>query len=229
MSKYPMCTDEEEENKCPSGCRLQGLLDKVDEDILESINSICDKVHQYMSATSSAMLNSAQFYEAQRKIIVKTYMEELRYTEVAERLHRKLTRLQKKSLELTNELQSYHSQIWDQITELRRLEVDTDIKLRACKGSCKQTFDHTIDHEAFKNLEDNMARFDLLSTSQNPFNMDKKIKLQPVVRPPVSLAYRKIPLVREKLLTKFEDIEQNQVVLDELLEEMWTSDAKAKS
>ncbi|KAL6481363.1 hypothetical protein MHYP_G00094430 [Metynnis hypsauchen] len=142
------------------------------------------------------------------------------YTEVAERLYRNLMLLWKKSSKLSSDLRTYHSQILDQITEMHRLEVDIDIKLRACKGSCKQTFDHTIDHKAFKAMEDSMARFDLLSMSQKTFTMDKKVKLQSVVQPPVSLEYRKIPLVRTKLLTKFEDIEQNQVVMEELLQDI---------
>ncbi|XP_017572910.1 fibrinogen alpha chain [Pygocentrus nattereri] len=224
-----MCTDEEEENKCPSGCRLQGLIDKEEDNIYARLSKICEKIHQCKSTTLSTMLKSAQFYEAQRKIIITTYMEELRYTEVAERLYRNLTLLWKKSSKLSSDLWTYHSQISAQITEMRRLEVDIDMKLRACKGSCKQTFDHTIDHKAFKAMEDSMSRFDLLSMSQKTFTMDKKVKLQSVVRPPVSLAYRKIPLVRAKLLTKFEDIEQNQVVMDELLQDIQNSEGEATS
>ncbi|KAI4891320.1 hypothetical protein NFI96_033522, partial [Prochilodus magdalenae] len=217
-----------QENKCPSGCRLQGLIDKEEEGIYERLSNICDKAERLKGTTSSTMLTSAQFYEAKRKRIVKTYMEELRYAEAAERLHRNLTLLRMKSSQLSSEVHRYHSQILEQITELRRLEVDIDIKLRACKGSCKQTFDHTIDHEAFKAMEDNMGRFGLLPMNQNPLTMDKKVKLQSVVRPPVSLSYRKIPLVQAKLLTKFEDIEQNQVVIEELLQDIWTSDEEAK-
>ncbi|KAG9262096.1 fibrinogen alpha chain-like [Astyanax mexicanus] len=222
-NKYPMCTDEEEESKCPSGCRMQGLLDKLDDDIHERLHKICKNTQKYNHATSSTMLQSAQFYEAQRKILIKTYMQELRYADGAQRLHRNLTLLSERSSKLFSELQRYHSQILEQITEMHRLEVDIDIKLRACKGSCKQTFDHTIDHQTFKTMEDHMARFDLSSINQEPFTLDKKIKLQPVVRPPVSLTYRKIPLVRSRLLTKFEDIEQNQVVLDELLDDISNS------
>uniref|UniRef100_A0A3B1KLT1 Fibrinogen alpha chain n=1 Tax=Astyanax mexicanus TaxID=7994 RepID=A0A3B1KLT1_ASTMX len=222
-NKYPMCSDEEEESKCPSGCRMQGLLDKLDDDIHERLHKICKNTQKYNHATSSTMLQSAQFYEAQRKILIKTYMQELRYADGAQRLHRNLTLLSERSSKLFSELQRYHSQILEQITEMHRLEVDIDIKLRACKGSCKQTFDHTIDHQTFKTMEDHMARFDLSSINQEPFTLDKKIKLQPVVRPPVSLTYRKIPLVRSRLLTKFEDIEQNQVVLDELLDDISNS------
>lgn len=73
-------------------------------------------------------------------------------------------------------------------------------------------------------MRDKMAMLELTSAKQKMFTVDKTLKLQPVVRPHVSPEYRKLPLVRSKLLTKFEDIEQNQVVIDELLQHMWNTD-----
>ncbi|KAK1802760.1 hypothetical protein P4O66_021296, partial [Electrophorus voltai] len=146
---------------------------------------------------------------------------ELRYAEVAERLHRNLTLLWEKSTELARKLQRSHSQILEQITEMHHSEVDIVIKVRACKGSCKQTFDLHTDHKVFKAMEDKMAKYDLsLAAKQNTIYRNQELRLQPIVQPPISLEYRKIPFVRSKLLTKFEDIEQNQVVMDKLLEDI---------
>lgn len=97
--------------------------------------------------------------------------------------------------------------------------MDIDIKIHACKGSCKQTFDHAVDNEAFKAMEIKMAQFSIISKRRKSFAKVKKLKLQSADRPAVSSTYRKIPIVRAELLTKFEDIEQHQVVLDELLED----------
>lgn len=99
------------------------------------------------------------------------------------------------------------------------VKVDIDIKIRACKGSCKQTFDHAVDNEAFKAMEIKMAQLSMISKRRKSFTKVKKLKLQSADRPAVSPTYRKIPIVRSELLTKFEDIEQHQVVLDELLED----------
>jgi len=96
--------------------------------------------------------------------------------------------------------------------------VGIDIKIRACKGSCKQTFDHAVDNEVFKAMEIKMAQFSVISKRRKSFAKVKKLKLQSADRPAVSPTYRKIPIVRAELLTKFEDIGQHQVVLDELLE-----------
>lgn len=98
--------------------------------------------------------------------------------------------------------------------------MDIDIKIHACKGSCKQTFDHAVDNEAFKAMENKMEQFSIISKRRKSFSKNKKLKLQSVDRPSVSPSYQKIPIVRTELLTKFEDIEQHQVILDELLEDI---------
>lgn len=100
------------------------------------------------------------------------------------------------------------------------VKVDIDIKIRVCKGSCKQTFDHAIDNEAYEAMENKMKQFSIISKRRKSFSRHQKLKLQPIDRPRVSQTYRKIPIVRTELLTKFEDIEQNQMVLDELLEDI---------
>ncbi|XP_016347280.1 fibrinogen alpha chain [Sinocyclocheilus anshuiensis] len=166
------------------------------------------------------MQKSVQFYGSQRKAIIQTYMQEIRYVKFAEDLHRNLTLLHKRSAELAKDLQKHHHLIWDQINEIRRIEVDIDIKIRVCKGSCKQTFDHAVDNEAFKAMENKMQQFSIISKRRKSFSKNKKLKLQSVDRPSVSPSYRKIPIVRTELLTKFEDIEQHQVILDELLEDI---------
>ncbi|XP_058630782.1 fibrinogen alpha chain [Onychostoma macrolepis] len=217
---YPLCSDEEREDKCPSGCLLEGLINLADEDIRKRLRNICERIQESQDVTSSVMQKSVQFYGSQRKAIIQTYMQEIRYAKFAEDLHRNLTFLHKRSAELAKDLQKHHQLIWNQINEIRRIEVDIDIKIRACKGSCKQTFDHTVDNEAFKDMENKMEQFSIISKRRKSFSKNKKLQLQSVDRPTVSPSYRKIPIVRTELLTKFEDIEQHQVILDELLEDI---------
>lgn len=100
------------------------------------------------------------------------------------------------------------------------MKVDIDIKIRACKGSCKQTFDHAVDNEAFNAMENKMEQFSLISKRRKSISKNKKLKLQSIDQPTVSRSYQNIPIVHTELLTKFEDIEQHQVILDELLEDI---------
>lgn len=217
---YPLCSDDETEDKCPSGCQLEGLIDAADDNVHKRLRKICERIQQTEDITSSVMRESVQFYGSQRKTIIQTYMQELRYAEFAEGLQRNLTFLHKRSAELAKELQKAHQLLLSQITEMHRLEVDVDIKIRACKGSCKQTFDHAVDNEGFEAMESKMAEYSITSMRQKSFAINKKIKLKSVDQPSVSHTYRKIPIVRTKLLTNFEDIEQHQVVLDEILDDV---------
>ncbi|XP_056626982.1 fibrinogen alpha chain [Triplophysa dalaica] len=159
------------------------------------------------------MQESVRFYGSQREAVIQTYMQELRYAEFAQGLHRNLTFLHKRSAELAKELQKHHHLLSRQIIEMHRLEVDIDIKIRACKGSCKQTFDHTVDKEGFEGMESKMAEFSITSKRQKSFI---EFRLKSVDQPSVSHTYRKIPVGTE-LLTMFEDIVQHQVVLEEIL------------
>ncbi|KAI7810477.1 putative fibrinogen alpha chain-like [Triplophysa rosa] len=200
---YPLCSDDETEDKCPSGCQLESLIDAADENVHKRLRKICERIQQTEDIASSVMQESVQFYESQRKTIIQTYMQELRYAEFAEGLQRNLTFLHKRSAELEKELQKHHHLLLSQIIEIHRLEVDIDIKIRACKGSCKQTFDHTVDKEGFEVMESKMAEFSITSKRQKSFTINKNIKLKSVDQPSVSHTYRKIPTLRTELLTKF--------------------------
>lgn len=214
---YPLCSDDQWIEKCPSGCRLEGLIDATETDFDRRLGQVCSRAHAYQSAISSAMLVNTAIYYAHRKIIVKNHVAELRYAERFEGLQRNLTLLQRRSTELSRKLHKIHGLIHQQITDMRRLEVDIDIKLRACHGSCKHTFVHQIDHKAYSDMEHSLAKFNPIIVKKAMFPTDiRKLVLQPVLRPPVSLTYRNIPVVRKELLTQFEDIDLNQVVLEEL-------------
>ncbi|XP_073722279.1 fibrinogen alpha chain isoform X2 [Misgurnus anguillicaudatus] len=119
---YPLCSDDEMEAKCPSGCRLEGLIDAADENIHKRVKNICEMIQQNESVSSLVNRELVQFYGSRRKKYIQTYMQELRYAEFAEALQRNLTFLQKRSAELAKELQKQHHLIWDQINEMRRLE-----------------------------------------------------------------------------------------------------------
>lgn len=69
-------------------------------------------------------------------------------------------------------------------------------------------------------MERSLAKFNPITAKKAMFPTDiRKLVLQPVLRPPVSLTYRNIPVVRKEFLTQFEDIDLNQVVLEELFNE----------
>ncbi|XP_030631866.1 fibrinogen alpha chain isoform X2 [Chanos chanos] len=184
------------------------------------LRKICARTQQYISETTSNMLTTAKVYKAHRKIIVQTHVSELRYVDVAEALHRNLTLLRKRSGELSQKLKELQHLILEQIKEMHRTEVDIDIKIRACQGSCKSTSVYSIDHQYYKSMRDSLAELGQTAEKKRTVFKDTKLQLHPVPAPPVSLSYRMIPIVRKELLTKFEDIEQNQVVLEDIWEDL---------
>ncbi|KAM9406958.1 fibrinogen alpha chain [Salvelinus alpinus] len=169
------------------------------------------------------MVTTKHIYNSNRKAIVKTHMSELRYVEFAEGLAMNLTSLRKRSAALFRKLKEQHSHVQKQLEDMYRQEVDVEIKLRSCQGSCNRPVAFRIDHDGYRSLDDQMTLFSNTAKHQtsSPLNKDiAKIKLQPVdVGPPPSPAYKTIPMVQKELLTQFEDLEQNHVVLEEVLEE----------
>ena len=109
-------------------------------------------------------------------------------------------------------------------------QVDVDMTLRACSGSCRSALPFSIDHQSHEALQTDMGQMDKTLTQRmkagTPPQDIPHIKLQPVdsdLAP--SSEYKTIPTVRRELLTQFGDIGQNEVVLEELLAE--AADAEA--
>lgn len=62
-----------QEDKCPSGCQLEGLIDAVDENVHKRLRKICEKIQQTEDIGSSLMRESVRFYGSQRKAVIQTY------------------------------------------------------------------------------------------------------------------------------------------------------------
>lgn len=104
-----------------------------------------------------------------------------------------------------------------------RLQVDIDMTLRACYGSCRLVLPFSVDHLSYQTLRADAEQLDeTLGRRRKAAPPPRDIphmKLQPVdVGPAPPPEYRTIPAVRRELLTQFEDIGQNRVVVEELLE-----------
>ncbi|KAJ8008507.1 hypothetical protein DPEC_G00105600 [Dallia pectoralis] len=216
---YSLCSDDQWESKCPSGCRLLGLIEERERQTEDRMRNICQRKLKYEDKSTTSMLTTKHIYYTNRKTIVQTYVSEVRYVELAERLAQNITLLRNRLNVLSQKLKEQQIHVKKQIQDIYRQEVDVDIKLRACQGSCKRTFAFHIDHRGYQLLQDQITIFDTTSSQKPPANDIPKIKLRPVkVGPPPSIGYKTIPIVQKELLTQFEDIEQNQVILEEVLE-----------
>ncbi|XP_036814250.1 uncharacterized protein LOC110536442 isoform X2 [Oncorhynchus mykiss] len=221
--EHPLCSDHQWESRCPSGCRLQGLMEQTERQTRGRLRDICERRQRYEDAATVSMVTTKHIYYINRKAIVKTHMSELRYVEFAEGLAMNLTSLRKRSAALLRKLKEQRSHVQKQLEDMYRQEVDVEIKLRSCQGSCNRSIAFHIDHNSYRSLANQMTLFSNTAKHRKSSLLNKdiaKIKLQPVaVGPPPSTDYKTIPMVQKELLTQFEDLEQNHVVLEEVLEE----------
>ncbi|XP_030609460.1 fibrinogen alpha chain-like [Archocentrus centrarchus] len=222
-SDTPLCSDADWVSKCPSGCRLQGLILQMENKVHKKLQEVCKTAKMYEDAAEKSMIAMTHNYNSNRRDIVNRYISELKFVEHAEGLARNLTSLQKRSTGLSQQIEELSSKIQKQIEELYRTEVDIDMKLRACHGSCQSVLPFGVDHSSYKGLQTGMEdideTFNRRTKAAAPPTGIPHIKIQPIdVVPGPSEGYKTIPTVQRELLTQFEDIEQNQLTMEELLE-----------
>ncbi|XP_075948264.1 fibrinogen alpha chain [Anarhichas minor] len=206
-------------SKCPSGCRLQGLISQTESKVERRLRKVCKTAKMYEDAAET------HIYSHNRRVIVNRHMSELKLVEHSEGLARNLTSRRRRSSRLSLQLQELSASVQKQMEDMYRTEVDIDLKLRACYGSCRLVLPFSVDHLGYQTLRADVEQVDeTLSRRRKAAPPPKDIprmKLQPVdVGPAPPPEYRTIPAVRRELLTQFEDIGQNRVVVEELLEDL---------
>ncbi|KAL7375742.1 hypothetical protein ABVT39_022894 [Epinephelus coioides] len=219
-SGVTLCSDDDWVSKCPSGCRLQGLISQLESKVERRLRMVCKTAKMYEDMSEKSMTVTTRIYNYNRRVIVNRYMSELKFVENAEGLTRNLTLLRKRSSQLSLQLEELRGNVQKQLEDLYRAEVDIDMKLRACSGSCRSVSPFSVDHLGYQSLQADMEQMDKQTKkSATPPEDVPHVKLQPVdVGPEPSTEYKTIPTVQRELLTQFEDIGQNQVVVEELLE-----------
>ncbi|XP_045921759.1 fibrinogen alpha chain isoform X2 [Micropterus dolomieu] len=192
-------------------------------EVERKLRKVCKTAKMYEDAAEKSMTEMTQIYNDNRRVIVNRYTSELKFVDHAEGLARNLTSLRKRSSWLSQQLGQLRHNVQKQMEDLYQTEVDIDIKLRACHGSCQLALPFSIDHSSYQMLQNDMDQIDKTlnkrkKTATPPKNIPT-INLQHIdVGPAPSAEYKTIPMVKRELLTQFEDIGQNQVVLEKLLE-----------
>ncbi|KAM4612000.1 fibrinogen alpha chain [Polymixia lowei] len=213
---YPLCADDDWVSKCPSGCRLQGSMSQLERQVESRMRKVCERLQRYQDAAAKAVKTSTHIYNFNRQLILNRYVSELKYMEDAEKLAGNLTSLRKRSSALSRQLGELHGKVQKQVEDMYKTEVDIDMKLRACRGSCRSALPFSVDHPSYKTLQTHMNQ--LQRTQRNrvtPLNDIPHVKLQHVDIGPVPSEQYKT-----NLLTQIEDMEQNKVVLEEIPEEL---------
>ncbi|XP_014887698.1 fibrinogen alpha chain [Poecilia latipinna] len=226
-SHLSLCSDDDWVSKCPSGCRLQGLMSEMENDVEKKLQTFCQKSSIYEIAMEKSMTEMTHVYNSNRRVIVNRYISELKFVKSADKLAKNLRELRRRSGFLAQKIKEMSSHVRKQVEELYRTEVDIDMKLRTCQGSCRAALPFSVDHHGYQSLQTDLRLMDKTMTQKTkpatpPQNIPR-VTLQPAnVGPPPSAEYKKIPTVQKELLTQFEDIEQNRMVLVDQSDEVNT-------
>ncbi|XP_074760145.1 fibrinogen alpha chain [Athene noctua] len=212
---WPICADDDWGTKCPSGCRMQGLIDETDRDYGHRI----DKIKKLLTENQDN-------YKKSNRIIVETInvlkpnldsaqqIDET-YGHVSGELRRRIVTLKQRVVTQVNRIKALQSSIQEQVMEMKRLEVDIDIKIRACKGSCARSFDYHVDKEGYDNIQKQL-------TQANSINLHPELqtttlstlKMRPLKDSNVPEHFKHKPLPEMQALNIVNNIRQMQVVLE---------------
>ncbi|XP_026861972.2 fibrinogen alpha chain [Electrophorus electricus] len=162
--EWPICTDDDWGRKCPSGCRIQGLLEKTDGELTSKIDKIRKLLDEGRKMHRSADQVSKETHNYLRERLVSGSDTDSRYASLAEQLRQRIVEMKIKIDRQIKMLEALKAHVKDQVITMQRLEVDIDIKLRSCKGSCARYAEFSVDKESYVALDKQMDRLDSIRT-----------------------------------------------------------------
>lgn len=160
QKEWPFCTTDEWGPKCPSGCRIQGLIGKYDYDLLKRIKQIRSLLDQYKLKHRSADQVSKQTYDYLKEKLTIDTGHDNNYFDLAQNLRQRITDMKIKIDRQLRALAALKDRVKDQVVEMQKLEVDIDIKLRSCKGSCESYVQYNIDQNSYVELHKQVKQLD---------------------------------------------------------------------
>ncbi|KAM6429505.1 fibrinogen alpha chain [Rhynochetos jubatus] len=212
---WPICADDDWGTKCPSGCRMQGLIDETDQDYSHRI----DKIRKLITENQNNYKKSNQII-VETINVLKPSLESAQQTDetyglVSGELRRRIVTLKQRVVTQVNRIRALQSSIREQVVEMKRLEVDIDIKIRACKGTCARGFDYQVDKESYDNIQKQL-------TQANSINLHPELqtttlstlKMRPLKDSNVPEHFKHKPLPEMQALNIIDNIKLMQVVLE---------------
>ncbi|XP_068961115.1 fibrinogen alpha chain [Petaurus breviceps papuanus] len=149
-SDWPFCSDEDWTYKCPSGCRMKGLIDETNEDFTNRITKIRNLLFDYQRNNKDSSSVTRNIMEILRGETASDYNNDNTFGQVSEDLRRRIETLKRQVTEQVQKIISLQNNIRNQLVEMKRLEVDIDIKIRSCKGSCSRSLARELNIKTYE-------------------------------------------------------------------------------
>nr|XP_020747240.1 fibrinogen alpha chain [Odocoileus virginianus texanus] len=211
---WPFCADEDWGEKCPSGCRMKGLIDEVNQDFTSRINKLRDSLFNYQKNNKDSNTLTKNIVELLGGDFAKANNNDNTFNQVSEDLRSRIEILRRKVIEQVQHINLLQKNVRDQLVDMKRLEVDIDIKIRSCKGSCSRALEHKVDLEDYKDQQKKLEQviaIDLLPSRDVQYL--PLIKMSPVAGP-VSREFKRqlqeVPQEWKALL----EMQQTKMVLE---------------
>ncbi|CAH2301208.1 fibrinogen alpha chain [Pelobates cultripes] len=150
---WPICADEDWGPKCPSGCRVAGLATQSDKEFGKRLDIIRQKFKDGEINYKSIDVRTKETYDSIKDNLFQAQQSDGKYNEVSENLRNKIEFLKKKVVNQVERIKALQRSVRDQVVEMKRLEVDIDIKLRSCKGSCAKSVEYHVDYDSYDNIQ----------------------------------------------------------------------------
>ncbi|XP_067863792.1 fibrinogen alpha chain-like [Heptranchias perlo] len=155
-NEWPSCTDDEWGPKCPSGCRMQGLIETENQQNDGRVQEVRQLLENYSNMFGNTHVTVTETVKRIRQTLDGMGRFGDTYYQLVDHLNSRLTILQTRINEQIYKIKLLQNTILEQFKEISRLEVDIDIKIRACKGSCEKSFVYNIDRESNAQMEKNL-------------------------------------------------------------------------
>ncbi|NXA72125.1 FIBA protein, partial [Thryothorus ludovicianus] len=211
---WPFCADDDWGNKCPSGCRMQGLIDEKDQEYSHRI----DKIKKLLSDNQNKYKTSNDIIVELVKFIKRDVDNAQEIDEAYGRLSRELSQrivtLKQRVVTQVNRIKALQNSIQEQVVEMKRLEVDIDIKIRACKGTCARSFDYKVDKESYDNIQKQLTQANSINLHPELQETLSKLEMRPLKDSNVPDHFKHKPLPEMQALNIINDIKQMEVVLE---------------
>ncbi|NWI97632.1 FIBA protein, partial [Pitta sordida] len=213
--EWPFCADDDWGTKCPSGCRMLGLIDATDKDY----NHRIEKIRKLLADNQNKYKSSNQII-VETVNLLKPNLENAQeidenYGRVSGELRRRIVTLKQRVVTQINRIKALQSSIQEQVMEMKRLEVDIDIKIRACKGSCARSFDYQVDKESYDNIQKQLAQANSVDLHPELQTTTlSTLKMRPLKDSNVPDHFKHKPLPEMQALNILNNIKQMQVVLE---------------
>ncbi|KFV91817.1 Fibrinogen alpha chain, partial [Eurypyga helias] len=212
---WPICADDDWGTKCPSGCRMQGLIDETDQDYSHRIEKIKKLITENQNNYKKSNQIIVETINVLKPTLESAQQIDETYGHVSGELRRRIVTLKQRVVTQVNRIRALQSSIREQVVEMKRLEVDIDIKIRACKGTCARGFDYQVDKESYDNIQKQL-------TQANSINLHPELqttilstlKMRPLKDSNVPEHFKHKPLPEMQALNIINGINQMQVVLE---------------